>query len=99
MLKHGETLTISTPETPTRSDFITRAEVQTTYQDRVKHLEEIRSVVCLKFYNGIKGKLENEKRQFEQLLHWQDTRDEALSQYSLVLNPYYFEQKFLGVDI
>ncbi len=99
MLKPGETLAASVSETSARSGSITPAEVKAIYQDRVKNLEEIRSLVCLKFYNEVKEKLESEKRQFEQLLHWQDTRDETLSQYSFVLNPYYFEQKFLGVDI
>lgn len=94
-LKSPETLAAGAEEPQTSSPSITKAEVETIYTGRKNLLEEIRPVVCLKFYNDIGEKLENEKRQFEQLLNWRDARDEVLSHYSFVLNPYYFEQKFL----
>ncbi|MEK7162116.1 MAG: hypothetical protein AAB729_05520 [Patescibacteria group bacterium] len=98
-LKPAETHTADIGEGQTGAGSITKAEVETIYKDRKNRLEEIRSLVCLKFYNDISEKLENEKWQFEQLLNWQDARDEALSHYSFVLNPYYFEQKFFGVEV
>lgn len=99
LLKSTETLAVGSQETETNSGFITKAEVETIYQHRQSLLEEVHTSVCLKFYNEIGEKLKNEKRQFEQLLNWQDAKQEALSHYSFVLNPYYFEQKFLGVEI
>ncbi len=99
ILKSAETFATGSQETETNFGSITKAEVETIYKYRQSLLDEVRSSVCLKFYNDIAEKLKNEKRQFEQLLNWQDARDEALSHYSFVLNPYYFEQKFLGVEI
>ncbi len=97
LLQSAEMPAAVSQETKANSSSITTAEAETIYRQRQGNLEEIRSLVCLKFYNEIGEKLKNEKRQFEQLLNWQDARDEALSNYSFVLNPYYFEQKFLGV--
>ena len=47
-------------EGQTGAGSITKAEVETIYKDRKNRLEEIRSLVCLKFYNDISEKLENE---------------------------------------
>ncbi len=94
-LKPAEAFVPGTEEMRSDAGAITKAEVETIYRDRKKLLDEIKPAVCLKFYNDTSEKLENEKRQFEQLLNRQNARDEALSHYSFVLNPHYFEQKFL----
>lgn len=96
-LKSRETFTSSSKESQAVYPAITKEEVLAIYTERKKHLNEVRSIICLKFYNAIDEKLENEKRQFEQLLNFQDAREEALSHYSFVLNPCYFEQKFINV--
>jgi len=77
---------------------ITKEETDIICAQRQKYLREIRSFVGPEFYDRIGEKLANEKRQFEQLLNFQNARDEILSQYSFVLNPYYFEQKFIGTE-
>lgn len=99
LIKSAEVLVPGSEEARSEAASLTKVEVETIYKDRKKRLEEIKSSVCLKFYNDIAEKLEGEKRQFEQLLHFQDARDEVLSHYSFVLNPYYFEQKFLTAEI
>ena len=75
---------------------ITKEEVDQLYVQRKTSLEGIRNAICLKFYYTISEKLDQEKKFFERILHIEDTKQEALSHYSFVLNPYYFEQKFFG---
>jgi hypothetical protein len=99
VLKTAETLASQSPEVQSPAGTVGKDEVEAIYKNRKNFLEEIRSLVCLKFYNDIGEKLENEKRQFQLLLNWRDARDEALSHYSFVLNPYYFEQKFLAAEV
>ena len=41
-------------------------------------------------------KLEAEQRAFERLLHWEETKHDALSAYTFILNMQYFEQKFFA---
>ncbi len=98
-LKSPEILAPSLQENQTENSVISKEEVQEIYAERKNRLEKVKSFVCLKFYNDISEKLDSEKRQLEQLLNLQDARDEALSHYSFVLNPYYFEQKFIGAEI
>jgi hypothetical protein len=73
-----------------------RMLVDELYKERVDDLEHIRLSVCLKFYNEISDKLSKEKSRFKQLLNLQDKKREILSHYTFLLNPYYFEQKFLS---
>lgn len=98
-LKSPEVFAPSIQEARSENSAISKEEVQFIYAGRKNRLEKVKSFVCLKFYNDISERLEKEKRQFEQLLNLQDARDEALSHYSFVLNPYYFEQKFIGAEI
>ncbi len=74
--------------------MITKEEVLQLYDQRKQGLESIRGTICRKFYYTISEKLEQEKKLFERILHIEDTKQEVLSRYSFVLNPYYFEQKF-----
>ncbi len=99
ILKSQETVFASLEKFQVAPGSITKAEVEEIYNSRKSRLQQIRSSICLKFYHDISEKLEKEKRLFEQLLHWEDNKQEALSHYSFVLNPYYFEQKFLGSEI
>ncbi len=85
-------------ESQSTRSVITKEEVQQLYQGRKQRLEEVRSSVCLKFYETICEKIDQEKRLFERLLHWEDAKQDALSQYSFILNPFYFEQRFLGEE-
>jgi hypothetical protein len=76
-------------------DSLTRAEADNIYNFRRSGLETLRSAISLKFFHQISEKLEKEKQKFAELLLWKDHKQDALSNYSFVLNPYYFEQKFL----
>lgn len=86
----------SAPESYHAESMITKDEVESLYHDRKQSLEHIRGAICLKFYYIISEKLDQEKKSFERILHIEDTKQEVLSRYSFVLNPYYFEQKFFG---
>jgi len=98
LLKSKEHISRQSNEAKTTPDSISRQETEEIYSFRKKSLETIRAVVCLKFYNEINEKLDNEKLAFEKLLNWQDAKTELLANYSFVLNPYYFEQKFLTAE-
>lgn len=62
---------------------------------RQEALEGLKHVITLKFYHQITEKLSQEKLAFEKLLNLETAKQTVLSQYSFVLNPYYFEQKFI----
>ncbi|GEM_PF-1443734 len=94
VLKGREMVAFPTPESHHTEEIITKEEVESLYQSRKQSLERIRGVICLKFYYTICEKLDQEKKYFDRILHIEDTKLEALSRYSFVLNPYYFEQKF-----
>ncbi len=86
-------------ELPAVQNSLTKAEVEEIYSHRQSCLKKARLVVSLEFYHQIRGKLEEEKKLFERLLHWEDAKENLLSHYSFVLNPRYFEQKFFGSEI
>ncbi len=95
MLKSTENKIITNEENQPTNNSLTKTEVEEIYSFRQNCLQRIRSVISLKFYHQISEKLETEKRLFQQLLNWEDNKQDVLSRYSFVLNPYYFEQKFL----
>jgi hypothetical protein len=99
LLKPTENLAAGAEEPQNGAGGVTRAEAGAIFRERKNLLEEIRAAICLKFYNEISEKLESENSRFERMLNVKDARDEVLSQYSFVLNPYYFEQKFLAEQI
>ena len=76
-------------------ETLTRQEVDVICNARFQFLESIKPIISLKFYHQIIEKLEQEKQQFGKLLEWRDNTEDLLSHYSFVLNPGYFEQKFL----
>lgn len=96
VLKPSEQLIPRVRESYRDSVLITKEEVMQLYDRRKHQLETIRGTICLKFYYTITEKLDEEKRIFERMLHIEDTKQDALSRYSFVLNPYYFEQKFFA---
>ena len=95
-LQSKELLPSHTNEDHTAETALNKSEVDELYSSRQNSLSHIKSVVSLKFYHYIEGKLQQEKKLFEQLLHLEDSKQELLSHYSFVLNPYYFEQKFIS---
>ena len=72
---------------------LTLKQVEQICAKRRAELEVLRPAISLAFYNRLKEKLELEKKQFRALLDIDDARRQFLAQYSLVLNPSYFEQK------
>ena len=72
---------------------LTPDEVQQICDERMDVLDKLRPFISLNFHNRLNEKLALEKRQFQALLNIDDARKQFLAQYSLVLNPSYFEQK------
>ncbi len=75
--------------------MLTKDDAERVYAGRQHDLEQVRPFICLKFYHEISEKLEREKRQFDRLLHIEDKKQDILSRYTFVLNPYFFEQRFI----
>lgn len=98
LLKSPERITSSPFENHESLNGLSRQETEEIYFSRKNSLEKIRGIVCLKFYNEIAEKLELEKQAFEKLLNRQDAKELALANYSFILNPYFFEQKFLNPE-
>ena len=98
ILKSPEQLPATSQENHSPEGSLTKAEVEEVYAKRQSFLGKIRADISLKFYHQVSDKLNREKKQFEQLLNWEDNKQEVLSRYSFVLNPYYFEQKFFGTE-
>ncbi len=72
---------------------LTPEEVEQICERRGQVLDTLRPFISLNFYNRLNEKLALERRQFQALLNIDDARKQFLAQYSLVLNPSYFEQK------
>ena len=96
LLKSSESIQSSAEDAITDNPALTKAEAEHVYTTRQDSLEQIRPLICLKFYHEISEKLERERRQFDRLLHIEDKKQDVLSRYTFVLNPYFFEQKFIS---
>jgi len=99
MIKKSEILKSSEKAAERKTEFqpweseLTIKAVDQICKARLAALEKIRPAISLAYYNRLSEKLDSEKRQFQALLNIDDARKQFLAQYSLVLNPSYFEQK------
>lgn len=75
---------------------LTEATMASICAAREVRLARIQGVVCRKLYTEIQEKLAAERAQFLAILSHEGARTKALARYSFVLNPHFFEQKFLG---
>ena len=58
-------------------------------------LGQLQAKVSRKFYFALEERLQEQRQQFIKLLQWDTGKQTIQSRYSLVLDPQYFEQKFL----
>lgn len=74
---------------------LTQKQIEGIYTQRSKVLESLKTTISLKFYYTIAEKLLNEKKSFEKLLNLAFTKKQDHDQYSFILDPQFFEQRFL----
>lgn len=70
-------------------------EVESLFNQRRQTLRQIKNQVSLKFYYSVEEKIKREEEQIKTLLRLEEHKQKVLSAYSFVLDPRYFEQKFL----
>ncbi len=95
---------LSTPEalsiieqTPNASDGSLSANtVAELYQTRQADLQTMKSWVGLKFFYRATEKIKQEEATLKRLLRLETAKQTILADYSFVLDPAYFEQKFLN---
>lgn len=71
-------------------------QLSETFSRRHKDLETIKQWVGLKFYYRTAEKVKLEELALRKLLNREEIKRSILSEYSFVLDPLYFEQKFLN---
>ncbi len=74
---------------------LTQEQIDALYTERIGQLDTIKDSIGLKFYYAITEKLQSEKKTLEELLNVAYTKKQDQDQYSFVLDPQFFEQKFL----
>jgi len=83
-------------QAPGALDQVLSADAVTAlYQTRQADLETLKKWVGLKFYYRAAEKIKQEETSLKRLLRLEDAKQAILSDYSFVLDPAYFEQKFL----
>lgn len=74
---------------------LTQKQIDELYSERLKTLDSIKANISLKFYYVIAEKLQTEKKTLEALLNVAFVKKQDHDQYSFILDPQFFEQKFL----
>ncbi len=86
---------MNAPRTHLRPEDLSEAKLAQTISHRQKDLESIKQWVGLKFYYRASEKIKAEEAALRKLLNREEVKRSVLSEYSFVLDPLYFEQKFL----
>ena len=81
----------------TAEGSLTAEAVTSLYQTRQADLETMKKWVGLKFYYRAVEKIKQEEQALRRLLRLEDAKQSILADYSFVLDPAYFEQKFLNL--
>lgn len=84
-----------TPETAADGS-LTAEHVEQLYAVRRSDLKSIKPGIGLKFYYRAAEKIKQEEEALKRLLRLENAKQNILSEYSFVLDPVYFEQKFLS---
>ncbi len=80
---------------PEDKNVLSQKKINKLFINRVHTLESIKPFICLNFYHSIKEKVQREEQSLLKVLNYETNKNEVLKKYSFVLNPQYFEQKFL----
>jgi hypothetical protein len=72
--------------------------IDSLYKHRKEQLESIKNHIYLKFYYQIEEKLKKEQQVLMDILDGKLGKKKVLAQYSFVLDPQYFEQKFFKLE-
>ena len=93
-LHNPETTPTSTVSNSEPEFLLTAENIALLCSARQSQLEQLQKKITPKFFTNIREKLLTEQTQFTRLLTKSDERQQTRAQYSFVLNPYFFEQKF-----
>ena len=74
---------------------LTEQTIQQLADARLASLAEFKNIVGRKFYYAVEDRLQQQQNELRQLLDWQQGKRQKLANYSFILPPQYFEQKFL----
>lgn len=74
---------------------LTQTQIDELYSQRLQSLDSLKATISLKFYYIIVEKLQAEKTTLEAHLNIAFTKKQDHDQYSFILDPQFFEQKFL----
>ncbi len=74
---------------------MTERQIKKMFEERKKIAESIENLVSLNFNDKIVQKIAQEEKSLLKILNLIDQRQEALNQYSFILDQQYFDQKFL----
>lgn len=74
---------------------MTERQIKKMFEERKKIAESIENLVSLNFNDKIVQKIAQEEKSLLKILNLIDKRQEALNQYSFILDQQYFDQKFL----
>ena len=72
---------------------LTLTQAKQIIESRQATLQKLRPLLSLGCYHQLAKKIKAEQHQFEMLLNESEMRKKALSRYTFVLHPGYFEQK------
>ena len=78
-----------------QSENFDDTQISETFSQRHHDLETIKQWIGLKFYYRAAEKVKQEEAALRKLLDREEIKRSILSEYSFVLDPLYFEQKFL----
>lgn len=98
LLRSQERLKISPKEKINNRNTLSLNSIKTLFIARKKALEEVKPYICLKFYYFIAEKIQQEERNLLKILNLETKKARNLKKYSFILDPNYFQQKFLKSD-
>ena len=95
LLSIMETAAAPLAETAPQGRELSTELVDTVIAQRTRELEALKPEVSLKFYYAITKRIKQERSALEKIFHGRQRQENTLSHYSFVLDPRYFEQRFL----
>ena len=96
ILKPLEKIIFSPENSDNKASAPTVKQVQIMFEKRKQDLEDLRLLVSVNFNKKMVKKIKQEEQQFLEIFNLARHKKQVLQKYSFVLDPQYFEQKFLS---
>ena len=91
----NEHLSVGSSVNSGESPMLSPNDFKPVLESRQSMLESLREVLSVKFYDRISGKLKEEESRALELSGLSRDKQKSRARYSHVLDPQYFEQRFL----